>query len=183
MRFQILIGAIIQARPVLYGGIRLKKQERKSVIEGYFTVEAALVLPIVMSVYVFLIIMLFLQYDRCQLEQDMAAMLLKASSNPGTPQQQLEYLQNLTVEWDREKYLWLRPQSPHFTIQGQQIRLDTEGLYTVPMYDSLGNAGGEHRLETAYCLNTWDRAALARMLTGWRAEKEEEEQDGIAGDK
>ena len=65
-------------------------------------------LPIVMSVYVFLITMLFLQYDRCLLEQDMAAMLLKVSSEPGTPQQQLEYLQKLTAEWDREKYLWLQ---------------------------------------------------------------------------
>lgn len=158
----------------------MKKQEET---EGYFSVEAALVLPIVISVYVFLITMLFLQYDRCLLEQDLAAMLLKAGSNPGTPRQQLEYLQNLTAEWDREKYLWLRPQAPHFTIQGQQLRLDAEGLYTVPVYASLGNAGGEHRLEVAYCLNAWDRVALARMLTGWREEEEEEEQSGIAGDK
>ncbi len=161
----------------------MKIRERKRATEGYFTVEAALVLPIVMSVYVFLITMLFLRYDRCQLEQDMAAMLLKAGGNSGTPRQQLEYLQNLTAGWDREKYLWLQPQPPHFTVQGQQIRLDAEGLYTVPMYDSLGNASGEHRLEVAYCINTWDRAALVRMLAGRRAQEEEEEQNGIAGDK
>lgn len=157
------------------------KKQRK--IDGYFTVEAALVLPIVMSVYVFLIAVLLLQYDRCQLEQDMAAILLKAGSNPGTPQQQSVYLQSLTAEWDREKYLWLRPQPPHFTVQGQKIRLDAEGVYTVPVYDSFGNASGEHRLEVAYCLNTWDRAALARILAGWRTEEEEEEKNGIAEDK
>lgn len=146
-------------------------------MEGYFTVEAALVLPIVMSVYVFLIAMLFLQYDRCLLEQDMAAMLLKVSGDSGTPQQQLAYLQELTALWDREKYLWLQPQLPHFTIQGQQIRLKAEGLYTVPMYDFLGNAGGEHRLEAVYCLYTWDRTSLARMLAGWRIKEDEDEQD------
>lgn len=140
-------------------------------------------LPIVMSVYVFLIAVLFLQYDRCLLEQDLAAILLKAGSNPGTPQQQSANLQSLMAEWDREKYLWLQPQPPHFTIQGQQIRLDAEGVYTVPVYDSFGNVSGEHRLEVAYCLNTWDRAALVRMLAGWRTEEEEEEQNGIAGDK
>ncbi|MBO5282419.1 MAG: hypothetical protein J6B43_04740 [Lachnospiraceae bacterium] len=145
----------------------MKKQREAA---GYFTVEAALVLPIVMSVYVFLITMLFLQYDRCLLEQDMAAMLLKVSSEPGTPQQQLEYLQKLTAEWDREKYLWLQLRPPHFTVQGQQIRLAAEGLYTVPVYDSLGNAGGEHRLEVTYSLNTWNRAELARIFAGGHAE-------------
>lgn len=93
-------------------------------VGGYFSVEAALVLPAVLGVYLFLIAVLLVQYDRCLLEQDLASMLVKTSNHPGTPQQQLEYLQELTAAWDREQYLWIQLQSPHFTIQGQQIRLE-----------------------------------------------------------
>ena len=60
---------------------------------GYFTVEAAIVLPVVLGVYVFLITVLLVQYDRCVLEQDMASMIVKVSNRTGTPQQHLEYLQ------------------------------------------------------------------------------------------
>ncbi len=150
----------------------MKKRNRT---EGYFSVEAALVLPMVLSVYVFLIAMLLLQYDRCQLEQDMASMMIKAVNYPGTPHQKLAYMQELSAGWDREGYLWLQPQVPHFTIQGQQIRLNVEGIYTVPVYTGIGNIGGEHRLEVSYQLTAWDRAAAARMLAAWRLREEKVE--------
>ena len=133
---------------------------------GFFSVEAALVLPAVLSVYLFLIALLFVQYDRCLLEQDMAAMLVRASNHSGTPQQQLEYLQGLTVAWDRKQYLWMQVQSPHFTIQGQQIQLEAAGEYGMPVYGDLENIGGTHRLELSFRLYVWDRTALARMLAG-----------------
>lgn len=139
---------------------------KQGIINGYFSVEAALVLPAVLGVYLFLIVILFVQYDRCMLEQDMASMLIKAANCSGTPQQRLEYLQELTVSWDREQYLWLQPQSPHFTIQGQQIRLEAAGEYTLPVYDNLAQMGETQRLELVFRLNTWDRAALARLLAG-----------------
>lgn len=138
---------------------------KRKCADGYFSVEAALVLPTVLGVYLFLIAILLLQYDRCLLEQDMASMLIKASNEKNTPQQQLEYLQELTATWDKEQYLWLRPQSPYFTVQGQQIRLKATGQYTVPVFGGLDNVGGEHCLEISFQLNSWDRSALARMLT------------------
>ena len=46
---------------------------------AYFTVEAALVFPVVISLLLFIIYMLFYQYDRCLLEQDMGAMALWGS--------------------------------------------------------------------------------------------------------
>lgn len=135
-------------------------------VSAYLSVEAALVMPVVLGVYLFLIAALLVQYDRCLLEQDMASMLVKTSNHPGTPQQQLEYLQELTAAWDREQYLWIQPQSPHFIIQGQQIRLEAAGEYGMPVYGSLTDIGGPHRLELAFCLYNWDRTALARMLAG-----------------
>ncbi len=133
---------------------------------GYFTVEAAIVLPVVLGVYVFLITVLLVQYDRCVLEQDMASMIVKVSNRTGTPQQQLEYLQELTAAWDREQYLWIQPQSPHFAIQGQRISVEAMGEYGIPVYDSLAGIRGPHQLKMSFLLYNWDRTALAKMLAG-----------------
>ena len=46
-------------------------------MKAYFTVEAACILPLVFSVYVFLIYGMFYQYDRCLLEQDVAQLVLR----------------------------------------------------------------------------------------------------------
>ena len=143
-------------------------------VGGYFSVEAALVLPVVLGEYLFLITMLFVQYDRCLLEQDMASMLIKACNHSGTSRQQLTYLQELTAAWDREQYLWLELQSPHFTVQGRQICLETAGEFVMPGYGGLSAVAGLHRLEVSFRLNAWDRPALVRLLYGNRAEEKDD---------
>lgn len=47
---------------------------------AYLTVEAALVLPMLMGMIFFIIYMLLFQYDRCLMEQDLGAMALWGSS-------------------------------------------------------------------------------------------------------
>ena len=131
-------------------------------------------LPVVLGVYLFLITMLFVQYDRCLLEQDMASMLIKACNHSGTSRQQLTYLQELTAAWDREQYLWLELQSPHFTVQGRQICLETAGEFVMPGYGGLSAVAGLHRLEVSFRLNAWDRPALVRLLYGNRAEEKDD---------
>lgn len=141
----------------------MRKQKN---MDGYFSVEAALVLSAVLGVYLFLIVILFVQYDRCLLEQDMASMLIKAANYQGTPQQRLEYLRELTMSWDREQYLWLQPQAPRFVMQGKQIRLEAAGEYALPLYGVPAHMGEPQRLDLVFQLNTWDRSALTRLLAG-----------------
>ena len=145
--------------------------------EGFFSVEAALVLPIVLGVYLFLIVMLFLQYDRCLLEQDMASVMVKAANYEGTPQQKMEYLQELTAQWELERYLWVTPQAPYFTIQGSQIRLEATGEYTVPILGLSAELGGVHRLETTYQLTAWNRTTLVYALLERQNKKEDGEEN------
>ncbi len=57
---------------------------------AYFTVEAALVIPVVISVMLFVIYMLLFQYNRCLLEQDMGALTLWGSSMEGDDAAALE---------------------------------------------------------------------------------------------
>lgn len=145
--------------------------------EGFFSVEAALIMPIVLGVYVFLIVMLFLQYDRCLLEQDMASIMIKAGNYEGTPQQTMAYLQELTVQWERERYLWVKPQVPCFTVQGSKIRLEAVAEYTVPILGFSAEIGGVHRLEATYQLTAWDRPALVYVLVERQNNKEDEKEN------
>ena len=73
---------------------------------AYFTVEAALVFPVVISLLLFIIYMLFYQYDRCLLEQDMGAMALWGSLEEADNAGELEEkTRNRMRERYREKYM------------------------------------------------------------------------------
>ena len=56
-----------------------KGRKMKRYINAYFTVEAAFIVPIVMSTVLFVIYILFYQYNRCLMEQDLGAMALWGS--------------------------------------------------------------------------------------------------------
>ena len=57
-------------------------------VSGYFTVEAALLLPIIIMIIVFMIFLSFYCYDRCILEQCAYAAALRGSSNRFTSTQE-----------------------------------------------------------------------------------------------
>ena len=73
---------------------------------AYFTVEAALVLPLVISILIFVIYMLFYQYDRCLLEQDMGALALWGSLEEAADAASFEEkVRNRIAQLYREKYM------------------------------------------------------------------------------
>lgn len=173
--YPLLINTVIQVRSVLWQeGETMKKQIK---CKGFFSVEAALVLPAVLGVYLFLIVILFLQYDRCLLEQDMASVMIKSSDYAGTAQQRMEYLQELTTQWERERYLWVEPLTPYFLIRGSQIRLEAAGEYRMPILGFSDESGGTHRLETAYQMTVWDRTALVNALIEKQSKEDKEENE------
>lgn len=49
-------------------------------MKGYFTVEAACIMPLMLSVYVFLIFVMFYRYDRCLLDQDVGLMAMQENA-------------------------------------------------------------------------------------------------------
>lgn len=72
---------------------------------AYFTVEAALVLPVVISVLLFVIYTMLFQYDRCLLEQDLGAMALWGSLVEAPDTSVLEQkVQARVSELYRDKY-------------------------------------------------------------------------------
>ena len=74
--------------------------------DAYFTVEAALVLPVLMGAILFVIYILFFQYDRCLLEQDLGAMALWGSRLEESGQERLEEkVQERVRGLYKEKYM------------------------------------------------------------------------------
>ena len=48
-------------------------------VDGFFTVEAAMVLSITLSAILLIIYLLFFQYNRCLMEQDMGTLALRGA--------------------------------------------------------------------------------------------------------
>lgn len=73
---------------------------------AYFTVEAALILPLVMSAVMMEIFLLIFQYDRCVLEQDVNRMTICAAAVAGDTTEELEQKIRSRMETvSMEKYL------------------------------------------------------------------------------
>ena len=79
-------------------------------INGYFTVEAALVFPFVMGVVIFIIYILFFQYDRCLMEQSAGTLAMRCCTLQTRDREELVqtiYVQAQTddkgyVAWDMQ---------------------------------------------------------------------------------
>ena len=56
-------------------------KKHKGSIEAYFTVEASLVMPVVIGSVIFVICFLLYWYNRCLMEQDLSVMAVKASQS------------------------------------------------------------------------------------------------------
>ena len=72
---------------------------------AYFTVEAALVFPVVIGIILLVIYMQLFQYDRCLMEQDMGAMALWGSREDTSEVEELEKKTRQRIaEMYRDKY-------------------------------------------------------------------------------
>ncbi len=78
----------------------------KRYISGYMTVEACMIMPLVLMVYLFLIQYAVWAYDRCMLELDTAAVLLRSAVSE---EPKLTY-QREQITWNKDKYIRLHSQ-------------------------------------------------------------------------
>lgn len=92
-------------------------------VSGYMTVEAALVMTVVMLVYLFIIRCMFFQYDRCILEQETARLAVRYA---GVSRESLEEAKQLAdARWDGEQFLLLAPASPDLELQNGYVTVNT----------------------------------------------------------
>lgn len=78
---------------------------RKSA-EGYFTVEAAMVLPLVLGIITLVIYLLFFQYNRCLQEQDIGILALRGRIlQTENNEERMQQLGEQANHMYREKYI------------------------------------------------------------------------------
>lgn len=102
--------------------------------DAYFTVEAALILPLVMSALLLVSFLVIFQYDRCLLEQDMGLLALYAgtlSAESGAETAGL--IRNRAAELSREKYVAWETERLWITVEKDGVRIEGEGRLTFPV--------------------------------------------------
>lgn len=103
---------------------------------AYFTVEAALVLPIVMSAMLLEIYLFCFQYDRCLLEQDAGSLLLWSSDairNIEETDALKKQMQIRTAEVYADKYVAWDITAMDITLDKNHIKVSGQGSLTFPV--------------------------------------------------
>lgn len=78
----------------------------KKKIAGYFTVETAMVMPIVLWAILFIIYVLFFQYNRCLAEQDVGILVLRGSvSQEKNNEERIKSLRRYAEQIYDDKYI------------------------------------------------------------------------------
>lgn len=103
---------------------------------GYFTVEAALVLPIVISVFVLLIYLIFFQYNRCLLEQDAGALALKGCT---VQEEEKDLLMQKLRQYESginlNKYMMWNQESMDIVLKQDKVKVTGNGELKFPFYN------------------------------------------------
>lgn len=104
---------------------------------AYFTVEAALVLPMVMSAMLVGIYLFCYQYDRCLLEQDMGNLLLwssaMAAENTGGTDEIAEGLRQRAVQINRAKYAAWKLTALDIRLERNNLSITGQGELAFPV--------------------------------------------------
>lgn len=104
---------------------------------AYFVVEAALVLPLVMSAMMIGIYLFCYQYDRCLLEQDMISLMLWsnaiATENAGESEEIKEILQTRASDINLEKYAVWEMTAVEIKLEKNDISLIGRGELAFPI--------------------------------------------------
>lgn len=109
---------------------------QEKILKAYFTVEAALVLPLTLGILVVVMYLMFYQYDRCLLEQDTGISALRASilaSEDGSDK--LEELRKQAGQTYWDKYVAFEPEEITGKIKGNKLEASRKGSVRVPFLD------------------------------------------------
>lgn len=112
--------------------------------DAYFTVEAAILYPIILSVILLMTYLLLFQYDRCLLEQDIGkATVLSGSKWTLTKEQLNDYMQKKALHFDEEKYIAWENEDPLWKLEKNDVILEKAGRlrYSLPVWERKKNIG------------------------------------------
>lgn len=139
-------------------------------MKAYFTVEAAMILPLTMGIYIMLIYVMFYQYDRCLLEQDMAVLAVRGALMDGKNEEVMTSLRSQVYQRDTERF----PVFSHGTVKAEagegKVTVSGDGTVRVPFRDFtawMGDDGWTVYAEyTARRFNPVDFIRICKKIAG-----------------
>ncbi|MCM1190125.1 MAG: hypothetical protein NC541_12610 [bacterium] len=101
---------------------------------AYFTVEAAIIFPLVTGALILMIFLFVFQYDRCLLEQDISLLTLYAATlEADNTQDAAELIRRRAAELSKEKYIAWEPDELRITLKESGVRISGAGRLTFPL--------------------------------------------------
>ena len=100
--------------------------------EAYFTVEAALVLPMVIGVVLLVLYLLFFQYDRCLMEQEAGALSVRGCALQITDGEELVRQLSLQASKSDKAYLAWDKENARIRLQKNRVRVECSGGLKFP---------------------------------------------------
>ncbi|MDE6639634.1 MAG: hypothetical protein K2K63_03850 [Acetatifactor sp.] len=101
---------------------------------AYFTVEAALVLPLVIGALIFTVFQFIFQYDRCLLEQDINMLAVRAATATAESSEALEeIIRKKASEVFMDKYAAWTMSDLQIAVKGNRVSVRGGGYLTLPL--------------------------------------------------
>lgn len=137
---------------------------------AYFTVEAALVLPVVIGAVLFVIYTMLFQYDRCLLEQDVGAIALWGSLAEASDMSVLEQKVQARISGlYREKYAAWRITKLNAVLDKNRFHVEGEGQLTFPVPGwNFWNADNVWRSQASYGYSRLSPVTFIRLCHRFR---------------
>lgn len=102
-------------------------------MEGYFSLEAALVFPVVLWVILFVIYLLFFQYNRCLMEQDLGILALRGARMQAEDNtDRIQELRKMEEETDSKMYFAWEMGRSNLSAGKGKITVEQQGKIKVP---------------------------------------------------
>ncbi|MGN0401597.1 MAG: hypothetical protein ACI4HQ_04975 [Acetatifactor sp.] len=103
-------------------------------VKAYFTVEASLVMPLVISALLMTFFSFVYQYDRCLMEQDAGMLALYAATLKEQGEGEWkDKVSRRAAEWDEDGYLFWTLQKLDIGLKNQVVEIACGGDLMVPL--------------------------------------------------
>lgn len=103
-------------------------------MQAYFTVEAALVIPLVISVLTMTVFLFVYQYDRCLMEQDMGMLALYAGTLATEDMNEMtKQVSRRAAERYTDKYLFWTQTKINISVRKDRAEIVGEGSMVMPL--------------------------------------------------
>lgn len=117
--------------------MRKRKRNKRKEIRAYFTVEASVIVPLILGFFLFLIYIIIYQYNRCLLEQDTAILAMRGCIEQKwnvfqDNQQLLQVMQQQAGKVYTEKYTAIQLEGWSVSLKNNKVKVKGNGEVTIP---------------------------------------------------